>query len=113
MRKRKKGFCNNVIFGQESETLEFKKTASEAKDAVANIAAILNKHGGGELYFGIKDDGTVKGQMVSASSLRDDGRAITDNLKPQIYPVVENVNIDNKSCIRVRFESADCSQPLR
>jgi ATP-dependent DNA helicase RecG len=96
-----------MIFGQESETLEFKKTTAEAKDAVADVAAILNKHGRGELYFGIKDDGTVKGQTVSASSLRDVSRAITDNLKPQIYPIVENVSIDNKPCVRVQFEGAE------
>jgi ATP-dependent DNA helicase RecG len=36
--------------------------------------------------------------------LRDVSRAITENLKPQIYPVVEKVSIDNKSCIRVQFE---------
>jgi ATP-dependent DNA helicase RecG len=96
-----------MIFGQESETLEFKKTTAEVKDAVTDVAAILNKHGRGELYFGIKDDGTVKGQTVSASSLRDVSRAITDNLKPQIYPVVENVSIDNKPCVRVQFEGAE------
>jgi len=93
-----------MIFGQESETLEFKKTTAEVKDAVADVAAILNKHGRGELYFGIKDDGTVLGQMVSASSLRDVSRAITENLKPQVYPTVESVSIHNKSCIRVQFE---------
>jgi ATP-dependent DNA helicase RecG len=93
-----------MIFGQESETLEFKKTTAEAKDAVVDVAAILNKHGRGELYFGIKDDGQVLGQMVSGSTLRDVSRALTENIKPQIYPTVEKVNIDYKDCIRVQFE---------
>ena len=96
-----------MVFGQESETLEFKKTTAEAKEAVADVAAILNKHGRGELYFGIRDDGVVVGQMVSASSLRDVSQAIADNIKPQIYPVIENVSIDNKSCIRVQFEGTE------
>ncbi|MDR1015253.1 MAG: putative DNA binding domain-containing protein [Coriobacteriales bacterium] len=96
-----------MIFGQESETLEFKKTTAEAKDAVVDVAAILNKHGRGELYFGIKNDGTVKGQTVSVSSLRDVGRALTENIKPQIYPTVEKVNIDYKDCIRVQFEGME------
>jgi ATP-dependent DNA helicase RecG len=93
-----------MIFGQESETLEFKKTTAETKDGVIDVVAILNKHGRGELYFGIKNDGEVLGQMISGSSLRDVSRALTDNIKPQIYPIVETVNIDYKDCIRVQFE---------
>jgi ATP-dependent DNA helicase RecG len=96
-----------MIFGQESETLEFKKTTAETKEAVNDVAAILNKHGRGELYFGIRNDGIVSGQTVSDSTLRDVSRAITDNLRPQIYPVVENVSINNKHCIRVQFEGND------
>jgi len=44
---------------QETETTEFKKSAAELKSGVVSIAAIRNKHGKGELYFGIKDEGTV------------------------------------------------------
>jgi ATP-dependent DNA helicase RecG len=93
-----------MIFGQESETLEFKKTTAETKDAAIDVAAILNKHGRGELYFGIRNDGVVVGQTVSGSTLRDVSRALTENIKPQIYPTVEMVNIDYKDCIRVQFE---------
>ncbi|MDR2109645.1 MAG: ATP-binding protein, partial [Coriobacteriales bacterium] len=93
-----------MIFGQESETLEFKKTTAEARDAVIDVAAILNKHGRGELYFGIRNDGVVVGQTVSGPTLRDVSRALTENIKPQIYPTVEMVNIDYKDCIRVQFE---------
>jgi ATP-dependent DNA helicase RecG len=93
-----------MIFGQESETLEFKKTTAETKDAVNDVVAILNKHRRGELYFGIRDDGQVLGQMVAGSTLRDVSRALTENIRPQIYPTVEKVNIDYKDCIRVQFE---------
>jgi ATP-dependent DNA helicase RecG len=37
--------------GKESETLEFKKTTGEIKEAMVSIASILNKHGVGTLYF--------------------------------------------------------------
>ena len=39
---------------KESETVEFKRTTSELKEAIISIVGILNKHGSGELYFGIK-----------------------------------------------------------
>jgi hypothetical protein len=59
-----------MIFGQESETLEFKKTTSELKEGVVSIASILNKHSCGELYFGIKNDGAVIGQQLGERTLR-------------------------------------------
>ena len=43
--------------GKESETLEFKKTASELKEATISISSILNKHGVRTLYFGVKPNG--------------------------------------------------------
>ena len=51
--------------GSESETVEFKKSTGEHKKALQAISALLNKHGRGELYFGVKDDGNVIGQDVS------------------------------------------------
>lgn len=48
-------------FGNESEIKEFKESTGEMYQAIEAIAAILNKHSCGELYFGVKDDGTLKG----------------------------------------------------
>jgi ATP-dependent DNA helicase RecG len=96
-----------MIFGKESETIEFKKTTGELNDSLKDVAAILNKHSSGELYFGIKNDGTVLGQMISDSTLRDVSQRISDKIKPQIYPVIDNIKINNKDCIRVIFEGED------
>jgi ATP-dependent DNA helicase RecG len=92
-----------MIFGKETETLEFKRTTGELKEAVISVASILNKSGKGELYFGIKNDGTVLGQQVGDQTLRDISKAISDNLKPQIFPTIDTVAIDDKYCVRVEF----------
>ena len=42
----------------EDEFTEFKKTTGELNEAMVSISAILNKHGKGTVYFGIKNDGT-------------------------------------------------------
>ena len=90
-------------FGKESETLEFKKTTGEIKEAVISISSILNKHGLGTLYFGIKPNGDVIGQEVSESSLRDISRVIYESVKPQIYPAIEELVIEDKHVIKVEF----------
>lgn len=38
--------------GMESEILEFKKSTSELDKGIISLAAMLNKHGEGTLYFG-------------------------------------------------------------
>jgi ATP-dependent DNA helicase RecG len=58
-----------MIF-QETETMELKRSTSELKEAVISIVAMLNKHQRGELWFGVKNDGTVAGQQISDKTIR-------------------------------------------
>lgn len=90
--------------GHESEILEFKKTTGELKEGVISIASILNKHQKGELYFGIKPDGSPVGQQISEKTLRDISQEIANHIEPKIYPEITVVCIDGKDCILVRFE---------
>ncbi len=90
-------------FGKETETIEFKKSTSELKEGMISISSILNKHGVGTLYFGIKPNGDVIGQEVSESSLRDVSRLIYESIKPQIYPIINEETIEDKHIIKVEF----------
>jgi ATP-dependent DNA helicase RecG len=89
--------------GMETETIEYKKSTGELKEGVISIVSILNKHNGGELYFGVKNDGEVVGQDISDKTLRDVSQAIYNHIEPQIFPDISNVVIHNKDCIRVAF----------
>lgn len=77
-----------MTLGTETETLEFKKSTGELKEAVISIVAILNKHQKGELYFGVKPDGTPVGQVVTEKSLRDISHKISEAVEPKIYPQI-------------------------
>lgn len=94
-------------FGKETETLEYKKTTGEMKEAMVSISSILNKHGVGTLYFGIKPNGDVMGQDVSESSLRDVSRAVYESIKPQIYPAIREEIHDGRHVIKVEFNGKD------
>lgn len=89
--------------GIETETLEFKKSTGELKEAMHSICAILNKHQYGELYFGIKNDGTVIGQVVTEESLREVSQKIKNFIEPRIYPEINKVVLDGRECIHVKF----------
>lgn len=92
--------------GIETETLEFKKSTGELKEAMNSISAILNKHQQGEIYFGVKPDGTVIGQVVTEESLREVSQKIKNSIEPQIYPEVKKVVMDGRNCIYVKFEGS-------
>ena len=87
----------------ESETLEYKKSLAEPGEGLISVAAIPNKHGSGDLWFGIKNDGSPAGMDVSETTLRKVSQAIAAHLEPKIYPDVSRVIRDGKSCIRVTF----------
>ncbi len=90
--------------GAETEQIEFKKSTGEIKEGVISICSILNKHGSGDLYFGVKNNGDVIGQEIGESSMRDVSRAIRGNIKPAIYPVVETQQYGNLHVIHVHFD---------
>ena len=91
----------------ESEAIEFKKSLAELGEGLNSIAAILNKHGAGELWFGIKNDGTPVGMDVTESTLRKVSQAIAAHIEPKIFPEVSKLLAAGKSCIRVRFTGSD------
>ena len=90
--------------GKENETIEFKKSTSELKEGLHSIAAILNKHQKGFLYFGVNNDGEVIGQEIGKETLRDISSAIRGRIKPECYfSVEEKSSDDGKTFIEVIF----------
>lgn len=92
---------------RESETVELKRSTSELREAVVAIAAILNKHHEGVLYFGVDNGGRVIGQPVSEQTIREVSRAIAEGIEPKIYPKISKVVLDGKSCVHVEFRGQE------
>ena len=91
----------------ESETLELKKSTAKLKEGVISIASILNKHGKGELYFGIKNDGTIVGQTVTEKTIRDISQSIGENIEPRIYPEINHIKLKGIDCIHIKFSGSE------
>ena len=65
----------------ESETCELKKSLAELKEGLISIVAILNKHGAGELWFGVAPNGKAVGLDVTDKTLRDLSQAIAAHIE--------------------------------
>ena len=92
--------------GEETEQIEFKKSTGELKEGVISVASILNKHGSGELFFGVKNNGDVIGQEVSDKTLREISQAISEHIRPQIYPDIGKKVYRDKTVAYVKFEGS-------
>ena len=92
---------------EETEILEFKTSTAELPAALNSIVAILNKHGKGTVYFGIKNNGEIVGQQIGEGTVRDVTRTISENIEPKIYPDVRRISIKGKDCIRVEFQGKE------
>ena len=88
----------------ESETCELKKSLAELKEGLISIVAILNKHGAGELWFGVAPNGKAVGLDVTDKTLRDLSQAIAAHIEPKIYPQVSTQTVAGKTCIHIRFD---------
>lgn len=93
-----------INIGPETEQIEYKKSIGEIKEAMMSIAAILNKHQQGELYFGVKNDGTVVGQEINDETLRKVSQAIGNHIRPAVYPEITIKEFGTRKTIYVNFK---------
>ncbi len=88
----------------ETETTELKKSLAELKQGLISLAAMLNKHGQAELWFGIAPNGKAVGLDVNEKTLRDVSQAIAAHIEPAIYPHITQQSIEGKPCLHVKAE---------
>ena len=88
----------------ETETTELKKSLAELKQGLVSLAAMLNKHGQAELWFGITPNGKAVGLEINEKTLRDVSQAIAAHIEPVIYPHITQQRIEGKPCLRIKAE---------
>jgi ATP-dependent DNA helicase RecG len=88
---------------KEGETIELKKSLASLKEGLISIAAILNKHGAGELWFGIATSGKPTGLVINDKTLRDISQSVAAHVEPRIYPQITSETLDGKTCIKIAF----------
>jgi len=75
----------------EGESVEFKRSTGEMKEAMQTLCAFLNGMGG-TVFFGIKPDGSIEGQVVSDQTLREIAQA-ADRFEPPAHVSIQRVNV--------------------
>ena len=92
---------------KESNTIEFKKSTSELKQAIISLSSMLNKSSEGTLYFGILNDGKIVGQTIGKDTTRDISIAIRNYIKPFVNSNISIEKKNKKEIIKVTVKGND------
>ena len=93
----------------ESETLEFKETTGTRREAAMTVCAFLNQRGG-QVLFGVTEDGIVAGQQVSERTI-EELSAELQRVDPPAFPTVERIPVDGDREVIVVSIGQGASKP--
>jgi ATP-dependent DNA helicase RecG len=97
------------VRGGESETVEFKRTTGERREAARTICAMLN-HRGGRVVFGVEPGGRMIGQMVSDRTVEEVAQELGE-IEPPVFPSIERVDFAEGRQLLVVTVQAGSGQP--
>lgn len=81
--------------GLEDERREFKKSTAELKEGLIALTAMLNRNGQGVVYFGVRDNGDIIGQIVDNTTLDEVNQAIKTRIDPSVYVRTESMKLSD------------------
>jgi len=87
---------------KESETLELKKSVAQLEDALKSACAFLN-HKGGEIWFGVAPDGTVRGADSPESTMRKISQPLRQRIRPETRFEVRRDSYGGKGVMRLKI----------
>ena len=93
----------------ESETVEFKRSTGERREATRTLCAMLN-HRGGRVLFGVEADGRVVGQQVSDHTLEEVAQELRE-IDPPAFPTIDRVPLGNGPEVLVVSVSTGQNRP--
>jgi ATP-dependent DNA helicase RecG len=83
----------------ESETLEFKRSTGELREAMQTLCAFANGSGG-IVLIGVRSDGKIIGQQVTEQTLHDIAAA-RDRFEPPIDVAIERIEVASGRAVLV------------
>ena len=90
----------------ETAQIEFKRTTGQRTEAAKTVCAMLNSTGG-VVLIGVRDDGEIIGQQVTAHTIEE----VTHELRridPPVFPSIETIPLDaTRSILTIQVTSGN------
>lgn len=104
-----RGELEALVLKGESETLEFKQTTGERREAMHSLCAMLN-HRGGRIFFGVSPGGKVTGQQVSDRTIEELVQEV-QQIEPSIFPQIDRIDVSQDRQALSLAVSVGCNRP--
>lgn len=99
---------HSVNLGFENEKQEFKAGLAQLDKGLKSLSAMLNRGREGAVYFGVDDDGNVKGLDIGKRTLLDIRSRAAELIDPRIMlDIKEMADEEGRTYIRVHAEGSD------
>ncbi len=90
-----------TVAGGENSRVEFKRDDVHPAKLAAEMAGMLNTHGG-QIFLGVEDDGTISGLVRNSQEAETwVMQASRDNLQPGAIPLWEELRLENEKRVGV------------
>ncbi len=90
----------------ENTQIEFKRTTGQRTEAAKTVCAMLNS-AGGVVLFGVRDDGKIIGQQVTARTIEEVSHEL-QRIDPPVFPLLETIELDaNHSVLTIQVTPGD------
>ena len=76
----------------ETAAIEFKRTTGQRSEGAKSVCAMLNGTGGIVLY-GVRDDGVIIGQQVTARTVEEVAHELR-RIDPPVFPTIETITLN-------------------
>ena len=85
---------------EEGQAVEFKESLGSArrKEGIQTAVAFANS-AGGRVFFGVRDDGSVKGVQVGEKTLEDLANEISMHTYPSVPAYIEQIELDGMNVV--------------
>ena len=94
--------------GTENESREFKETLTQLDNGLKSLTAMLNRHGRGCVFFGVRDNGDVIGTTVGKDTPNKIRHRISELIQPKVVADIgTNTSDDGKTYITVSAEGCN------
>ena len=94
--------------GTENERQEFKLGLGQLDKGLKSLAAMLNRHEEGTVFFGVDDNGEVRGIDVGKKTLLDIRNRIADLIEPKVICDIQELKDEaGRSYVRVSAQGSD------
>jgi hypothetical protein len=97
--------ARKLIRAGEGQRVEFKRSFAEAREAIVALCAMANT-GGGVVFFGVGDDGTIVGAQVGKKTLQDFSNQIKANTQPNLVPQIHRLDLEGKTVVAAVVDPA-------